>query len=171
MSCTKCHEEGHKFSQCTNDWVCNLCKQAGHKQTECTQNKIETDTETDAEGSESDCNQTPTRSSKQTTSSTEKKTPSADQEASSTEQTKSIPDATPLCAREASTTRSSSNSRQSKQTDKQISMDRFVGKHAMNSETPNKTRVPNVTVRSPPTPVDELHDRVTNGKQDRKRNK
>ncbi|KAK3087621.1 hypothetical protein FSP39_008512 [Pinctada imbricata] len=36
ITCNKCFQQGHKISECENDWVCKQCNGVGHKQSECT---------------------------------------------------------------------------------------------------------------------------------------
>lgn len=148
--CTKCHEEGHKFSQCMNEWVCNKCKQAGHKQTECT--LVVT---ADDQNSESP----PLEPVQASPSDSHKSSSAADNKTSAPKG-----NTTKIRARSCSTSRSDKLT-----SNQQISIERFVSKTSA-SETPNKNRVPNVTNRSPPTPVDELHDRVNNRAKAKKRN-
>ena len=35
QTCGKCLQEGHRFNECENDWVCKSCKEPGHKQSDC----------------------------------------------------------------------------------------------------------------------------------------
>lgn len=145
MKCSRCHEDGHKFSQCTNEWVCNGCKQSGHKQTDCPFNntegrnsadKMDVDPRDSADESSSD------NESIGSTDTTPKQ--------KSTERTRSRAHAEPPKATPSSS---------------QASMDRFVTKTSL--ETPSKSRASSVH-RSPPTPVDILEERVNDGKKNKK---
>ena len=35
QTCGKCLQEGHRFNECDNDWVCRSCKECGHKIADC----------------------------------------------------------------------------------------------------------------------------------------
>ena len=39
--CTKCLENGHKKSDCTNDWKCLACNKSGHRKGECNLSEAE----------------------------------------------------------------------------------------------------------------------------------
>jgi len=40
VKCSKCLEEGHRFSQCENDWRCRACNETGHKEADCKRQEI-----------------------------------------------------------------------------------------------------------------------------------
>ena len=141
--CSKCTQKGHKFSDCPNDWVCNNCKKSGHKQSDCPVVDI----------SESD-----DRSDSESDSDADPPTPIAQpvKASSSCVSDTSLPN-TPS-TRKASTGRGS-----------QPPIDLFInmGNSENNTETPNKGKTGHAQERSPPTPVDVLHNRsqTNNGKK------
>ncbi|CAG2202801.1 unnamed protein product [Mytilus edulis] len=57
ISCNKCLQKGHKFSQCPNDWVCLHCNKQGHRQAECNSHLIESD-DTEDDNSDEDKSET-----------------------------------------------------------------------------------------------------------------
>ncbi|CAG2219996.1 unnamed protein product [Mytilus edulis] len=57
ISCNKCLQKGHKFSQCPNDWVCLQCNKQGHRQAECNSHLSESD-ETEDDNSDEDKSET-----------------------------------------------------------------------------------------------------------------
>lgn len=152
MNCTKCLGEGHKFSQCPNDWVCNICKVSGHKQSNCPNQSSHSDSESEVESEVEDTD------------------PSNPTSATKPEEPPTKPSTTEPLVSMASTPNTGKPekprvSEESTKPERQIPMDRFVVK---NNDTPKPTRTNNVTERSPPTPVDELHDRVTTSKRNKK---
>lgn len=152
MKCTKCHEEGHRFGQCTNEWVCNNCKQTGHKQSECpldiTKPKSETSTLVDDTDNAQNSDEESDTDDDDTGSTDTKPVPQSKKSASS-----------------GNRARSSSNTHTPTHGSGQSSMDRFVSKMAPNTATPNTPRASSVTERSPPTPVEVLQERVQKKKK------
>lgn len=151
--CTKCLQDGHKISQCPNEWLCKRCKQSGHKQAEC-------DVDVgDCSDNEHSLNDTVSGehldiSSEQSPAPQQKKSPTQGSSPSKNTDNRRKLQKSRSCSR--SRTHNISN---------QALIDRFIEK----GETPNKPRATNTQDRSPPTPVEKLHERVS--EKSKKRNK
>lgn len=129
--CTKCLMDGHTFSTCPNDWVCNSCHKEGHKMSDCYKLDTEPGGSVSNESEESDHSQ-------------------ADVDESSV-----------LPKPPENTDTGPSSPTSSSLTDKgrgellQKSMVDFLTPNI----TPNKDKPKLVIERSPPTPADEYRDK------------
>lgn len=136
--CTKCLQSGHKFRECENDWVCRKCQKPGHKELDC----LAMDETVPEIGTETDENTV----EKQTSSPSKPKTRQR--------------------ARSASLNPKTGQSASRQQTMKQFI--NMVSNDANVKVTPNKNNRGRQPVRSPPTPVDVLHEKATHSKNPRK---
>lgn len=151
MKCSKCHEDGHRFQQCPNEWVCNSCKKTGHRQSDCPANAPADKLGQESAASESDAGDSPNEAT------------------SDAEQSTSVPNPPIKKPKSRKWLRSAQRKKSNKPATSQASMDRFVNKTAQSStETSSKRCSSSVTNRSPPTPVDVLHDGITTGKKNKK---
>lgn len=150
ITCSKCLQTGHRFNQCTHDWVCRICQQTGHKQSDCpgTTNTCNSDTGKEDSPSENECD---------SHDETDHNTGHKDRH-----QTKQKPN-TETQRRSRSPRSASLNSKTSRRMrsadSRQPSMEKFVNmsKSSVNlKDTPNKNKQGVAPLRSPPTPVDEL---------------
>lgn len=156
MKCTKCHGDGHRFSQCPNEWRCNGCNQSGHKHTECP--LIHTTTTDENPGDNPDTSDNSDQSDTEDTGSMDT-TPVPTSPESPKQTTK---------RRQA---RAKTKQSRSPRGSGQQTMEKFVTKTTPNNDTPCKSRASSVTDRSPPTPVDVLHERTKGGNTSKKHSK
>lgn len=157
IKCTKCLEDGHKISQCPNQWACKRCKQFGHKQAECKAPLDEAAVETQSEDDDAE---------------SESEAPPVETASSGRKPTSPTPTSSPSklnSRRKLQKARSCSRTRTDKISSQSL-IDKFVEKTDKNSETPNKQRTSSTQARSPPTPVETLQERVSKNKTT-KRNK
>lgn len=164
FKCSKCLQEGHNFVNCPNDWVCTFCNEQGHRRADCN----------------AEVNETNDRSGDRSTDVTDERADETDEQTSDVDdddkQTSDDDDddvrdvPVDTGARDHHAPRKvpvrgspvKSPTRRTRQpvrsADKrQQSMDRFV--------TPNKTVQISAAGRTPPTPVEELHDKTINSKK------
>jgi len=144
--CTKCLETGHRFAECPNDWVCNSCGESGHKRGECKMTTVTEESEPESE--------------------TEPETPDAEESNSETsaEEDENQTVETPGLKShvEPRDVRATDSAKQGQHSGhlSQSTIDKFV--------TPYKEKLSKVD-RSPPTPPEELHDKLEKTKKPKKK--
>ena len=144
VKCSKCLEEGHRFSQCENDWKCRACNKTGHKEAECKQQEIPSDDpdSCDSSGTESD---------------SEAEDPMNDKH--STEVEKHVEPREPVDEVTKTPKRTKDGKKKSKaKKGVQATLEGFVTKGDGSGSTPDQGRRAPVVTRSPPTPAEELND-------------
>jgi hypothetical protein len=159
LKCSKCLEDGHTFSNCANDWVCTACKLSGHKRSDCPGEDIISDVadSSESETSEEETESEPSVTSQQHTTDTPL--------VNSSPPAKSVQDDRPL-VNSSPPAKSVQDDRRKVKADRnrtQQSLDRFV--------TPMKTINASKTERSPPTPAEELHDKMLKTKKKSRKSK
>jgi hypothetical protein len=142
LKCSKCLEDGHTFSNCTNDWVCTVCKMSGHKRSSCP----------GEEGFSSDVTDSSESETSEEETEPEQLVPPEQQPANSQVENSSSA---------ANSDQGDRRKVQANRGRKQQSLDRFV--------TPLKTINTSKAERSPPTPAEELHDKLSKTKKKKSR--
>lgn len=142
LQCTKCLQDGHNFAECPNDWICLLCKQTGHKQSDC--NTADTASE-DKSDTDDETDSESTQCS-QPVPPTNQGIPASKSEVPVSEY--------PV---------QSQNLRPNVIKSSQQSIDKYV--------TPIRGKSSCATERSPPTPVEELHNRTLSDQKAKKTKK
>ena len=148
-TCSKCLKTGHKFFECENDWVCRKCELPGHRQVDCP--AFESCAVTDKTVPESAAN------SETDSYSDEKRTPARPKTKSQRARSVNL---NPKIGRSASRPKSL-----------QQTISNFISMTSADAnvkDTPNKHNRGRQSVRSPPTPVEVLHEKTTNSKHPRK---
>lgn len=176
IKCTKCLQGGHRYNQCENDWVCRLCNTSGHKQSDCpsqdtngTDNTDNIDNthsmDTGGAGKESDSDTNSDEEYEETTSvkgSSPPPTPSTKVKP----YTKDRPS-----TKDKSSTKDNptTNLKPEERPKTQLSMDKFIsGSSETGTDTPIRKRG-NAPERSPPTPVEVLHEKTAKQTKSRKK--
>ena len=142
LQCTKCLQPGHSSPECQSERVCGNCKKTGHIQSECPISYSDAEAEKDSSGESS-----------------------GDQSDSET-----IVD-TPQRRVVESKRSASSLQKDTSHAHGQQSMKQFVTMKSssdQSTETPNKGKQSCAPARSPPTPVEVIHDKTLQSKKKKK---
>lgn len=145
LKCAKCLEPGHSIFQCENEWRCTDCNQIGHKRGQCA-------VESDPSGGNL------SNASEASDASDDESSPETTVEISQPEDGAQSQEGSPPQAPQSKPRRKKKKAKKQNQGHKhgQSRIDQFMSA-ANGKDTPNKTRSRSV-MRSPPTPVDILHD-------------
>ena len=157
VKCSKCLEDGHRFSQCENDWTCRACHKSGHKESECTHQEIPTEDPSSSDSSSTESDSEPEESVVDTHSSAtcveEPQTKEHEEPRGRADETAGTP----------VRRRKKHNKTMAKQGGQTILTD-FMTKGDGSDLTPDKGRHAPPGERSPPTPAELLRDNAKKAK-------
>ncbi|KAH3837563.1 hypothetical protein DPMN_110956 [Dreissena polymorpha] len=138
MKCTKCLQDGHYFSKCPNEWVCIDCGETVHKKSECKRGDPSDTEQSTAEPDSSD-DESPNDQPIDPEITNANKSPG-------------------LGTKPKQSTRRGKQPVQNEKHENQKSILNFVT--PIKYVPPSKLKSAKVAERSPPTPAEELHDKL-----------